>query len=149
MTDKERYGFDVEREMRHLKGIVEKNDTLTISNRFTRYLIEQAERVQELKDIIYQDERQGRIEDLYEENKRYREALEILNRVSASDMKDEQLTSSHFVLDITGDALREGWKLDMNEILQDEAEYFGSIIQERDEKIKRYEDILQFYANKE
>ena len=49
MTDKERYGFDVEREMRHLKGIVEKNDTLTISNRFTRYLIEQAERVQELE----------------------------------------------------------------------------------------------------
>ena len=37
----------------------------------------------------------------------------------------------------------------MNEILQDEAEYFGSIIQEMDEKIKRYEDILQFYANKE
>lgn len=37
----------------------------------------------------------------------------------------------------------------MNEILQVEAEYFGSIIQEMDEKIKRYEDVLQFYANKE
>ena len=32
-------------------------------------------RVQELEDIIYQDERQDVIEGLYEENKRYREAL--------------------------------------------------------------------------
>jgi len=47
------------------------------------------------------------IQDLQEQNKRYREALELLNKVSASDMKDEQLTSSHFVLDITGDALEE------------------------------------------
>src|SRR5699024_12117845 len=39
------------------------------------YLIEQAERVQELEDIIYQDARQGMIEDLYEENKRYRETI--------------------------------------------------------------------------
>ena len=45
--------------------------------------------------------------DLVKQNKRYREALELLNKVSASDMKDEQLTSSHFVLDITGDALEE------------------------------------------
>jgi|SRR5699024_10243765 len=75
---------------------------------YFNWLIEQAQRVQELEDIIYQDERQGMIEDLYEENKRYREALELLNKVSASDMKDEQFTSSHFVLDITGDALREG-----------------------------------------
>ena len=34
-------------------------------------------RVQELEDIIYQDARQGVIEGLYEENKRYREALEF------------------------------------------------------------------------
>jgi|SRR5699024_2346187 len=40
-----------------------------------KYLIEQAERVQELEDIIYQDARQGMIEDLYEENKRYRETI--------------------------------------------------------------------------
>src|SRR5699024_9710681 len=33
------------------------------------------ERVQELEDIIYQDARQGMIEDLYEENKRYRETI--------------------------------------------------------------------------
>lgn len=37
----------------------------------------------------------------------------------------------------------------MNEILQAEAEHFGSIIQEMNEKIKKYEKVLQFYANKE
>ena len=40
------------------------------------HLIEQAQRVQELEDIIYQDARQAVLEGLYEENKRYREALE-------------------------------------------------------------------------
>lgn len=34
------------------------------------------ERVQELEDIVYQDERQAVLEGLYEQNKRYREALE-------------------------------------------------------------------------
>src|SRR5699024_3143524 len=42
---------------------------------YFNWLIEQAERVQELEDIIYQDARQGMIEDLYEENKRYRETI--------------------------------------------------------------------------
>ena len=42
------------------------------------WLIKQAERVQELEDIIYQDARQDVIEGLYEENKRYREALEYI-----------------------------------------------------------------------
>lgn len=42
------------------------------------WLVEQAERVQELEDIIYQDARQDVIEGLYEENKRYREALEYI-----------------------------------------------------------------------
>ena len=38
------------------------------------------ERIKELEKVIYQDARQGVIEGLYEENKRYREALEeILN----------------------------------------------------------------------
>src|SRR5699024_2322841 len=83
----------------------------------------QAERVQELerenKRIrqmkYYEAYEQGKFDTnmkvwyempkLEQQNKRYREALELLNKVSASDMKDEQLTSSHFVLDITGDAL--------------------------------------------
>ena len=36
------------------------------------YLIE---RVQELEDIIYQDERQAVLEGMYEQNERYREAI--------------------------------------------------------------------------
>src|SRR5690625_3751325 len=36
-------------------------------------------RVQELEDIIYKDERQAVLESVYEENKRYREALEFIN----------------------------------------------------------------------
>lgn len=35
------------------------------------------ERVQELEDIIYKDERQAVIEALYEDNQRYRQALEF------------------------------------------------------------------------
>ena len=42
------------------------------------YLIE---RVQELEEIIYQDERQAILEGMYEENKRYREALEEINQL--------------------------------------------------------------------
>ena len=60
------------------------------------------------KDAIDQIKDEDYIEKLEQQNKRYREALELLNRVSALDMKDEQVTSSHFVLDITGEALREG-----------------------------------------
>mgnify|MGYP001268909026 CR=1 FL=1 len=41
------------------------------------YALEQAERVQELEDIIYKDERQAVLESMYEQNKRYREALEF------------------------------------------------------------------------
>ena len=40
----------------------------------------QAERVQELEDIIHQDERQAVLEKMYEQNKRYLEAIkEIQN----------------------------------------------------------------------
>lgn len=39
---------------------------------------EQSEQVQELEDIIYKDERQAVLEGMYEENKRYREALEYI-----------------------------------------------------------------------
>src|SRR5699024_6291964 len=41
------------------------------------YAKEQSERVQELEDITYQDERQAVLEGMYEQNKRYREALEF------------------------------------------------------------------------
>ena len=38
--------------------------------------MELKERVKELEDIIYKDERQAVLESMYEQNKRYREALE-------------------------------------------------------------------------
>ena len=69
MTDKER-----------LEEIKEKTSSIAepmlyINWYDIKWLIKQAERVQELEDIIYQDARQGMIEDLYEENKRYRETI--------------------------------------------------------------------------
>src|SRR5699024_10553572 len=63
-------------------------------------------RVQELEDIIYQDARQIVLEGLYEQNKRYREALQMLNRVAKADIEDSIGTNSQFVLDITADALK-------------------------------------------
>src|SRR5699024_2586967 len=45
------------------------------------YAKEQSERVQELEEIIYQDERQAVLEGMYEQNKRYREAREIIEQV--------------------------------------------------------------------
>src|SRR5699024_8850403 len=51
---------------------------------------EQSERVQELEDIIYQDERQAVLEGMYEQNKRYREALEFIgNHANESEMMDD------------------------------------------------------------
>src|SRR5699024_6636667 len=57
------------------------------------YAKEQAERVQELEDILEQDARQGVLEGLYEENKRYREAIERIKEAprkahSGSDCVD-------------------------------------------------------------
>src|SRR5699024_463915 len=55
-------------------------DILNQANEIHELVMEQAKRVQELEDIIYQDERQAVLEGMYEQNKRYREALEsILN----------------------------------------------------------------------
>lgn len=68
------------------KRLVLLHNAADVDDETKRYIFEYLkvewliERVQELEDIIYQDARQGMIEDLYEENKRYREALEsILN----------------------------------------------------------------------
>src|SRR5699024_5612818 len=57
------------------------------------YAKEQIERVQELEDILEQDARQGVLEGLYEENKRYREAIERIKEAprkahSGSDCVD-------------------------------------------------------------
>lgn len=42
---------------------------------------EQAGRVQELEDIIYQDERQAVLEELYEENRRYRATINAMGQI--------------------------------------------------------------------
>src|SRR5690625_1235662 len=44
----EKLGFDVYREMKRLKKISNKDDSLTISSRFVKYLIQQTERVDRL-----------------------------------------------------------------------------------------------------
>lgn len=55
-----------------------------------RYAREQAERVQELEKEKEQDPRQGMLEDLHAENKRYREAIEkALNRIETEISYDQ------------------------------------------------------------
>src|SRR5699024_1559464 len=70
----EENNFDVEREMKHLKGVVEKDDSLIISSRFVKYLIQQAERVQELEEDLRLSEEEE--DKRWKQNKRYREAIE-------------------------------------------------------------------------
>src|SRR5690625_5053499 len=53
------------------------------------WLIEQAERVQDLEEIIYKDERQAVLEGLYEENRRYREALKEIEEHGIQEMFTE------------------------------------------------------------
>ena len=48
----ERLSFDVERNMKHLKEIVNKDDSLTLSSRFVKYLIEQAEQNQHYRNLL-------------------------------------------------------------------------------------------------
>lgn len=110
MTDKERLE-DVKQDVK----MIRKDLAVSPSNEMTLnmgillntmdWLIERAEKNMTCQEVL--DLQKDALKGILEQNKRYREALELLNRVSASDMKDEQLTSSHFVLDITGDALEE------------------------------------------
>src|SRR5699024_3891783 len=65
-------------------------DILNQANEIHELVMEQAKRVQELEDIIYQDERQAVLEGTYEQNKRYREALEFIgNHANESEMMDD------------------------------------------------------------
>lgn len=84
VTDKERLEEIKENAMRnraHYKTVGTNESywgySYELSDKDYTWLIEQAERVQELEVIIYQDARQGMLESLYEENKRYRGALEF------------------------------------------------------------------------
>src|SRR5699024_5109121 len=55
------------------------------------YAKEQAERVQELETVIEQDKRQSVLEGLYEQNKRYREALFKMDDydIELGDMRED------------------------------------------------------------
>ena len=76
MTDKERLE-EIKEEVESLRGdmYVHSIETETSADIILDDMEWLIERVQELEDIIYQDARQGMIEDLYEENKRYRETI--------------------------------------------------------------------------
>src|SRR5690625_2402314 len=72
------------------------------------------ERVQELEDIIYQDERQVVLEGMYEQNKRYRETREIIEQVykenyvrNAFGYEDGYLDGLDTAIDIIDKALEE------------------------------------------
>jgi len=73
--------------LNHLKGygIHDKGNDVEVFE----WLIEQAERVQDLEEIIYKDERQAVLEGLYEENKRYREALKEIEEHGIQEMFTE------------------------------------------------------------
>jgi len=80
--------FDVEREMKHLKRIVDKDSYLTISSRFMKYLIEQAERVHELEKRLKIYQKRSWFEDyekVAKQNKRYRELLEKIKEMTRYD----------------------------------------------------------------
>lgn len=63
------------------------------------YLFEQVKRVEELEDFIYQDARQGVLEGLYEENKRYQEVIKVVEKY-ANDCIDVGVEMSpHLVID--------------------------------------------------
>ena len=65
-------------------------DILNQANEIHELVMEQAKRVQKLENIIYQDERQAVLEGMYEQNKRFREALEFIgNHANESEMMDD------------------------------------------------------------
>ena len=89
MADKERLGEIIELMCESYHGYLVADNIKRSEVSHKRYLDyketiksefeKQAERAQELEEIIYQDERQAILEGLYEENKHYREALEFIN----------------------------------------------------------------------
>ena len=86
MTDKERLE-EIKEEVESLRGdmYVHSIETETSADIILDDMEWLIERVQELEDIIYQDERQGMIEDLYEENKRYREGIKLAMKKTDCD----------------------------------------------------------------
>ena len=75
-------------------------DILNQANEIHELVMEQAKRVQKLENIIYQDERQAVLEGMYEQNKRYREALERI-------AYDDELLSNTDDIIVAKEALEE------------------------------------------
>ena|SRR5690625_1657030 len=91
------------------KGLWEASDGIIVHLHNEGYINYLIERVQELEEIIYQDERQALLEGMYEQNKRYRGALEFY-----ADLKNWRKThtervnnSPSKVISDTGDKARE------------------------------------------
>src|SRR5699024_11424541 len=73
------------------------------TEKYGKFLIKQAERnltAQETVEILGESLKQS-----IEQNKRYREALSLLNRVAAADYKSYIDTDANFVVDVTSEAL--------------------------------------------
>lgn len=84
------------------------------------YIISEAERVQELEMEIEQDPRQGMLEDLYAENKRYRELLESIRYTQ--DIAQEIQAENPSVKVITPDDLLQHMLRKVNKELESESE---------------------------
>jgi len=103
--------FNVQREINHLKNIVQNYDSVTMSSRFAKYLVEQFERMKELEEelgrhqtvedmVAYSNEfkvaklkeanrsaryNRERFLEKRHENEKYREAREEIERVFKSN----------------------------------------------------------------
>ena len=89
------------------KGLWEASDRIIVHLHNEGYINYLIERVQELEDIIYQDERQAVLEGMYEQNKRYREALEYIgNHANESELMDNTMYTE-LVKEIIEKALEE------------------------------------------
>src|SRR5699024_3626858 len=71
---------------------------------YFKWLIEQAAKNMTCQEVL--DLQKDAFKGLLEQKKRYREALQMLNRVAKADIEDSIGTNSQFVLDITADALK-------------------------------------------
>ena len=82
------------------KGLWEASDGIIVHLHNEGYINYLIERVQELETVIEQDKRQSVLEGLYEQNKRYREALERI-------AYDDELLSNTDDIIVAKEALEE------------------------------------------
>lgn len=86
----------------HLENTIIRLGRQNGKNQFVKdlnYLLEQAKRVQELEDFIYQDTRQAVLEGLYEENERYRKVMKVIEKYANDCIDVEVEMNPYLVLD--------------------------------------------------